>query len=56
MKLNFLDPSLAWVPSKALGGALNKYSLSYLILYKKFCIIFHKVGPKICISSIPHKT
>jgi len=25
--------SLAWANSKALGGALNKYSLAYLIVY-----------------------
>jgi len=33
MKLKFQGTSLAWDPSKVLGGALNKYSLLYLILY-----------------------
>jgi hypothetical protein len=51
IKLKLQGLSLAWVPSKALGAALNKYSLSHLILYSKFCILFHKVGPINCISS-----
>jgi hypothetical protein len=33
MKLKLQDLSLAWAHSKAQGGALNKYSLSYIILY-----------------------
>jgi len=33
MKLQLQSPSLARAPSKALGGALNKYLLSFLILY-----------------------
>jgi hypothetical protein len=33
MKLTLQGPSLVQAPSKALGGALNKYSLSCLILY-----------------------
>jgi hypothetical protein len=33
MKLKLQDLSLAWAPSEALGGALNKYSFSYIILY-----------------------
>jgi hypothetical protein len=32
-KLKIQGPSLARAPSEAPGGALNKYSLSYLILY-----------------------
>jgi len=33
MKLKLQDLSLAWAPSGTLGGALNKYSLPYIILY-----------------------
>ena len=33
MKLIFQGPSLARATYKALGGALNKYALSYLIFY-----------------------
>jgi len=33
MKLNLQGPLLAQAPSKAVGGALNKYSLLCLILY-----------------------
>jgi len=33
MELKLQDLSLAWAPSEALGGALNKYSPSYVILY-----------------------
>jgi len=32
-KLKLQGPSLAWAPCNALGSALNKNSLSYLILY-----------------------
>ena len=34
MKLKLQDPSLARAPSKALGGAINKYPLSYLIFIR----------------------
>jgi len=33
MKLQLEGPAFARAPSKALGGALDKYSLSYQILY-----------------------
>jgi len=55
MKLKLQGHSLAWAPSKALGEALNKYSLSYLILYLSFCILILKEGPQNCVSFKPPK-
>ena len=50
MKVKFLGLSLARSPSKTLGWTLNKYWLSYLILYSWFYIFFLTEGPRICIS------
>jgi len=46
MKFKIQGPSLARAPCKSVGGAVNKYSLSYLILYLEFCILFLKEGSK----------
>lgn len=35
---------------------LNEYSVSFPILYSKFCIVFVTEGPQNCISFGPHKT
>jgi hypothetical protein len=47
MKLKLQDPSLARAPTKALGGAINKYSLSYLIFIRNFVLFFIKKAHKI---------
>lgn len=44
MKLQLEGPSLARAPCKALGGALDKYSLSYQILYSWFHFFFFLRG------------
>ena len=50
-KIKLRGSWLARAPSKALGGVLNKYPLSYLI-----CINFLKEGPQNCICFRPLKT
>jgi len=47
-KIKLQGPSIARTPSKALRWVLNKYSLSYLILY-----FFLKRAPKIAYASGP---
>jgi hypothetical protein len=42
MKLNFQDLSLAWAPFKALGGAINKYSLRNFVFF--FVKKAHKIA------------
>ena len=56
MNLKLQDPLLAWVPSKALGGALNNYSFTCLILYSWLYILFRKNYPKNCKRFRRHKT
>jgi len=46
MKLMFQVPSLSRATYKALGGALNKYALWYIIFYFWFCILFLEEGPQ----------
>jgi hypothetical protein len=47
MELKIQDPSLARAPSKALGGAINKYSLSFLIFIPNIVFFFIKKSHKI---------
>lgn len=54
-KLKLQGASLAQAPSRAVGWALNKYSLSYLTLYLQFYIVFLKEGPKNFMSFRPQK-
>jgi hypothetical protein len=56
IKFKLQGASLAQAPSRAVGWALNKYSLLYLTLYVLFYIIFHKEGPKNCMNFRPQKT
>ena len=51
INLTLQIPSLTGAHLKGLGGSLNKYSPSYLILY-----FSHKEGPQNFISFSPHKT
>ena len=46
MKLKLQDPSLARTNSKDMGGAINKYSLSYLIFIRNFVFFFIKKAHK----------
>lgn len=51
------SPSLAQAPSNALGGVINKYSLSYLISYSYlFIYLFCEKGPQNYINFRPYKT
>ena len=47
MKLKCRGTSFAQAPSKAIEGAINKYSFSYLILYLYFLFFLVKISPKL---------
>jgi hypothetical protein len=38
--MNLQVLSLAWAPYRALGGALNEYSFSYLIFIRNLVFVF----------------
>ena len=55
LKVKLQGLSLAWAPCKALGGALLKYSILYLIFIRNFVFFFYNEFPKILPASEPTK-